>query len=84
MLPYVMATVLVREEQLGEVLDVEALFTLATSDANLHLVTTFVNIELAPTSHVVVERCRNDFDGVRQAMPELVWHGLSRHFSCNP
>jgi hypothetical protein len=83
MLPYVMATVLAREERLGEILDVGALLALATNDANLHLITTLVNAELAPTNHVTIGHRRNDFDGIRQAMPELVWHVLSQHFCCN-
>jgi ribosomal protein S12 methylthiotransferase accessory factor YcaO len=79
-----MATVLAREERFGEVMDVEALLALATNDANLHLVATLVNTELAPIGHVAVGRCRNDLDGVRQAVPRLVWRGLSRNFYCNP
>jgi hypothetical protein len=77
MLPYVMAMVLAKEERLGEVLDVGALLALATSDANLHLVATLVNTELAPTSHVAVGCHQNDLDGVRQVMFGLVWHDLS-------
>ncbi len=83
MLPYVMVTALAKEERLGEVLDVGALLALVTNDANLHLVVTLLNTELAPTGHVAVGRRRNDLDGIRQAVPELVWRGLSRHFCCN-
>ncbi|CAM6030945.1 unnamed protein product [Sphagnum balticum] len=83
-LPYVMATVLAREEQLGEVLDVEALLALVTNNANLHLIATLVNTELAPAGHITVGRHQNDLDGVRQVVLGLVWHGLSQHFCCNP
>jgi hypothetical protein len=84
MLPYVMAVVFAREERLGEILDVEALFVVVTNNVNLHLIATFINVELAPTSHVVVGRRQNNLDGIRQAMPKLVWRGLSQHFYCNP
>ncbi len=56
MLPYVMAAVLAREERLGEVLDVGVLLALATSNANLHLVATFIDVEFASASHVAVGR----------------------------
>ncbi|CAM6017988.1 unnamed protein product [Sphagnum balticum] len=79
MLPYVMAMVLAREERLGEVLDVRALLALVTSDANLHLVATFINRELALIGHVAIGCRRNDLDGVRQAVPGLVWRGLCQH-----
>jgi len=79
-----MATVLAREEQLGEVLDVGALLALAISNANLHLVATLVNTELAPASHVAIGHYQNDLNGIRQAMPGLVWDGLSQHFYNNP
>jgi hypothetical protein len=84
MLPYVMVAVLAKEEWLGKILDVEALLVLATNNANLHLVTTFINTELALKSHIVVGRRRNDLNGVCQGVPELVWHGLSQHFCCDP
>jgi hypothetical protein len=84
MLPYVMVVVLAKEERLGELLDVETLFALATNDTNLYLVMTFIDVELASTGHVTVGRRRNDLDGIRQAMPELVWCGLSQHFYYNP
>ncbi|CAK9862316.1 unnamed protein product [Sphagnum jensenii] len=77
MLPYVMAVVIAREERLGEVLDVGALLALATNDANLHLIATLVDAKLTPAGHIAVGRCRNDLDGKHQAMPELVWCGLS-------
>jgi hypothetical protein len=77
MLSYVMVTVLAMEERLGEVLDVKALLALATNDANLHLVATLVNIELALASHVAVGRRQNNLNGVHQAVPGLVWRGLS-------
>jgi len=54
MLPYVMATILAREERLGDILDIEVLLALATSDTNLHLITTLVDAELALVGHVDV------------------------------
>jgi hypothetical protein len=83
MLPYVMATVLAKEERFSEVLDVRALLALATSDTNLHLVATLINIKLAPIVHITIGHRRNDLNGVREAARGLVWHGLSRHFCCN-
>ncbi|CAM6023247.1 unnamed protein product [Sphagnum balticum] len=77
MLPYVMATVLAREERLGEILDVGTLLALATNDANLHLVTTLVNTELAPAGHVTIGRRQNNLDDIGQVVPGLVWCGLS-------
>jgi hypothetical protein len=79
-----MAIVLAKEERLGEVLDVGTLLALATSNTNLHLVATLINTELALAGHVVVGHRRNDLNGVRQAMPGLVWRGLFQHFCCNP
>ncbi len=74
-MPYVMVAVLAREEWLSEILDVETLFTLATNDANLHLIATFVDAKLAPTGHVAVGCRRNDHDDVRQAVPG--WYGVA-------
>jgi hypothetical protein len=84
MLPYVMATVLAKDEWLGEIPDVRVLLVFATNDANLHLIATLVNTELAPGGHIVVGRRQNDLNGVHQTVPGLVWRGLSQHFYCNP
>jgi len=54
MLPYMMDVVLAREERFGEVLDVEVLFALVTNNANLHLVTTLVDVKLALVGHAAV------------------------------
>jgi hypothetical protein len=54
MLPYVMATVLAKEERLSEVLDVGMLYALVTNNTNLHLLVTFVDVELALVGHVAV------------------------------
>ncbi len=54
MLPYVMATILAREERLGDILNIEVLLALATSDTNLHLITTLIDAKLALVGHVNV------------------------------
>jgi hypothetical protein len=64
MLPYMMAVVLPKEEWLGEILDVRMLLVLPTSNANLHLIATFVNAEFALVRHVAIGCRRNDLDGV--------------------